>query len=98
VDTRESILADVSGMLCAVLQVDEELGPEITGESTFFTDMGMESIDVVALVGRIYSRYGNSVNLATFLGRLDLDQVKKLRVGDLVDYIQEALTKQGAPT
>jgi acyl carrier protein len=92
VDTA-SVTADVTTMLAAVLG---DFGPEdtITADSTFRDDLGMESIDVVALAGRLQARYGAGVNLAQFVATLDPISVGELRVGQLVDHIVVALAER----
>lgn len=89
VDTT-TVTADVTTMLAAVLG---DFGPEstITADSTFRDDLGMESIDVVALAGRLQARYGAGVNLAQFVATLDPASIGDLRVGELVDHIVLAL-------
>ena len=64
-DQTTPILADVAGMLRSVLG-DFGDDAEITMDTTFRDDLGMESIDVVSLAGRLQARYGNSENFALF--------------------------------
>ena len=92
VDTA-TVTAEVTKILYAVLG---EFGADapITVDSTFREDLGMESIDVVALAGRLQARYGGGVNLAQFVATLDVDSVGTLRVGQLVDHIVEALNSK----
>ena len=89
VDTA-TVTTEVTKILHAVLG---EFGADapITADSTFRDDLGMESIDVVALAGRLQARYGGGVNLAHFVSTLDVDSVGTLRVGQLVGHIVEAL-------
>jgi acyl carrier protein len=84
------ILTEVEDMLRSVLG---DFGPDldITAASTFRDDLGMESIDVVSLAGRLQARYGNAVNLAQFVAGLDVASMGELRVGQLVDYIGASL-------
>ena len=90
VDTP-SVTAEVTRILQAVLG-DFGADAPITPESTFRDDLGMESIDVVSLAGRLQARYGAGVNLAQFVASLDVDSVRELRVGQLVDHIVLSLT------
>ncbi|GAA2609101.1 acyl carrier protein [Paractinoplanes durhamensis] len=85
VDTP-SVTAEVNRILQAVLG-DFGADMPISPDSTFRDDLGMESIDVVALAGRLQARYGAGVNLAQFVASLDVDSVRELRVGQLVDHI-----------
>jgi acyl carrier protein len=87
---QDSILADISEMLHAILEDDDETD-QITMDTTFHEDLEMESIDLVALAGRLQARYGNTVNFAQFIAGLSLDAIIDLKVGDLVEYIQKSL-------
>jgi acyl carrier protein len=89
---QTAVLADVDTMLRSVLG---DFGPdaEITMDTTFRDDLGMESLDVVSLAGRLQARYGNSVNFALFVSTLDVASVGELKIGQLVDYISESLDK-----
>jgi acyl carrier protein len=89
---QTAVLADVDSMLRGVLG---DFGPdaEIALDTTFRDDLGMESLDVVSLAGRLQARYGNSVNFALFVSTLDVASVGDLTVGQLVDYIAESLDK-----
>lgn len=93
---QTTILADVAGMLRSVLG---EFGDdaEITMDTTFRDDLGMESIDVVSLAGRLQARYGTSVNFALFVSSLDVESVGELKVGQLVDYIAGSLAAEAGP-
>jgi acyl carrier protein len=89
------VLAELAEMLHAILG---EFGTdiEITLDTTFRDDLGMESLDVVSLIGRLQARYGSAVNLAQFAAAFDLDSVRELRVGQLVEYISRSLDEQAA--
>jgi len=89
---QTAVLADVDSMLRGVLG---DFGPdaEIDLDTTFRDDLGMESLDVVSLAGRLQARYGNSVNFALFVSSLDVDSIGELTVGQLVDHIAESLDK-----
>jgi acyl carrier protein len=86
---QASILAEVAGMLRAVVGEAASVD-DITMDTTFRQDLEMESIDVIALAGRLQARYGNAVNLAQFVAALDLESVGDLRVGQLVEFIADA--------
>ena len=92
---QTAVLADVDSMLRDVLG---DFGPdaEITMDTTFRDDLGMESLDVVSLAGRLQARYGNSVNFALFVSTFDVATVGELTVGQLVHYISDSLAKAPA--
>ena len=89
---KTAILTDLEAMLRSVMG---DLGPEldITTASSFRDDLEMESIDVVALAGRLQARYGDAVNFAQFVAGLDVSSMAQLRVGQLVDYIGASLDR-----
>jgi len=87
---KTTVLADISVMLRAVLG-DFGTDLDITAASAFRDDLGMESLDVVSLAGRLQARYGDDVNFAQFLAGLDVSSMTDLRVGQLVDYVAESL-------
>src|SRR5439155_26568391 len=81
------VLEVITGMLRGILDeyaVDEV---EITPASTFHEDLELESIDLVALAGRLQEHYGERVNLAEFLADKDLEEVIALTVGQLVRFV-----------
>ncbi|MFI9639306.1 acyl carrier protein [Micromonospora sp. NPDC051925] len=89
---QDTILAELTEMIDAVLGdfADDQV---VTMDTTFSDDLGMESIDVVALAGRLQSRYGDTVNFAHFVAKLDLETVRELKVGQLVTHIASSVEK-----
>lgn len=87
---RDSILTDITEMLHAIL-FDYGTDIEVTMDTSFHEDLDMESIDLVALAGRLQARYGNAVNFAQFIAGLELEQIIELRVGQLVDFVATSL-------
>jgi acyl carrier protein len=92
---RAGILAEVAEMLHAILD-DAGVDGEITMATRFQDDLEMESIDVVSLAGRLQGRYGDAVNLAKLVAGLDLDSIRQLQVGHLVEHIAAALDRTDA--
>ena len=84
------IRADIDAMLRAVLG-DFGTDLDIELDSTFRDDLGMESLDVVSLAGRLQSRYGDSVNFAQLVAGLDVSSMAEFKVGDLVDFVAASL-------
>jgi acyl carrier protein len=88
VATEETVFGTVSAILRDILGEYEADDVEITPESGFHDDLQLESIDLVALAGRLRERYGDRVNLAEWLADKDLDEVISLTVGQLVAYVE----------
>jgi acyl carrier protein len=91
-----TILAEVAALLHAVRD-DAGVADEITMSTSFADDLEMESIDMVSVAGRLQSRYGDTVNFAHFVAGLDLDSLRDLTVGRLVEYIAGSLDNVGTP-
>ncbi|RKR86570.1 acyl carrier protein [Micromonospora pisi] len=88
--SHADILAELTEIIHAVLG-DFATDAPITMDTAFRDELGMESIDVVSLAGRLQARYGNTVNFAHFVAKLDLETVGELRVGQLVEHIAHSL-------
>jgi acyl carrier protein len=67
----------------------------ITMDTMFYSDLEMESIDLVTLAGQLEERYGSALNFATFIAGFDLIEIIGLRVGQLVQYV---ISARNAPT
>jgi acyl carrier protein len=85
------VLREISRMVEDILGEDWLEDVEITMDTRFNDDLELESIDLVALAGRLEARYGSRVNFAEFIADLDLDEVIGLTVGRLVDYVAGCL-------
>ncbi|WP_371501767.1 acyl carrier protein [Kitasatospora sp. NBC_00374] len=89
--TDQEVLAEITGMLAAVLDeygLDEA---EVTMEARFTEDLGLESIDLVTLAGRLQDRWGERINFAEFLAGMELDEIIGLTVGRLVGHVVDRL-------
>lgn len=92
----DAVLAEISGLLRTILNEHslDEYGvgdAEIGMDSQFYRDLELESIDLAALGGLLRERYGDAVNFAEFIAALDLEQIMKLSVGELVEFVVLAL-------
>ncbi|MCU1692663.1 MAG: acyl carrier protein [Frankiales bacterium] len=88
---EQEVLAEVAGMLAAVL---DEIGlddVEVAMDTRFTDDLQLESIDLVALAGALQERWGDRVNFAEFLAGMELDAIIALSVGDLVRHVVDRL-------
>lgn len=82
------VLDEVVRMIEEVVGEDVLLGMEVTPDTTFSDDLGLESIEFVALADKLRARYGDRVDLVAFLGDMDIDQIMAMTVGQLVDHIE----------
>jgi acyl carrier protein len=82
------VLDEVVRMIGEVVGEDVLMGMDVTPDTTFSDDLGLESIEFVALAERLRERYGDRVDLVAFLGDMDIDEIMAMTVGRLVDHIE----------
>ncbi|MEV6168899.1 acyl carrier protein [Streptomyces sp. NPDC051954] len=88
---EKTVLADITGMLGALLDEYGLDDVEIGMQTTFNRDLELESIDLVTLAGLLEERYAGRVNFAEFLAGMEFDEIIELTVGRLVEHIVHSL-------
>ncbi|WP_051300048.1 acyl carrier protein [Actinomadura rifamycini] len=86
VDEVVRVLTDDLVVVLGAEPPDAPIGPG----STFFEDIGLESIEFAALAGRIRARHGDRVDLTEIVADLDVDEFADLTVADLARHIAVA--------
>jgi acyl carrier protein len=59
----------------------------VSPDTTLEGDLGLDSLDVADLAGRLRDRYGDRVDLVGFLATLDIDELVALTTGDLARHV-----------
>ncbi|MEO8751322.1 MAG: acyl carrier protein [Casimicrobiaceae bacterium] len=90
---KAEILASVAEMIKEVVGEEWMAEMPITMETSFFHDLEVESIELVALSEKVQARYGATVDFPTWLAGMELDQIIALTVGQLVDQIAQCQSK-----
>ncbi|HUP19568.1 MAG TPA: acyl carrier protein, partial [Gemmatimonadota bacterium] len=67
----------------------------ITRETAFNGDLELESLEFVALAERLQETYGERVDFVGWLSGQSLDQIVEMKVGELVDFIDQSLDGSG---
>jgi acyl carrier protein len=88
--SRDTVLLDVIGIL-EELMGDWEFDGEIREGSYRWRDLGLESIDAVALGSGINEKYQRNLPFAQFLYDLVRQEQKDFTIGQLVDFVTHAL-------
>ncbi len=86
-ESKAAILVDITAMIEEVIGEDWVRETPITMETSFVTDLEVESIELVALSEKIQGRYGEAVDFPSWLSGMELEEIIALTVGQLVDYI-----------
>jgi acyl carrier protein len=90
--TKESVLRTVADLVGQVVGEDALFEGEITMETSFAADLGLESIEFVALSELLQEHYGDGVDFVGWISEMEFDDIVSLRVGSLVDFVHSCLT------
>jgi acyl carrier protein len=91
--SEEVVLSCVRRHLGDVMGDPGLLSTNITMDTTFGSDLELESIEFVALAGQLSAEFGDRVNFVEFLSMKDVDEIVSLTVGDVVRYVQTCLNR-----
>ena len=86
-----TVFDEVVKIVTDVIGDDFLLDQEITPETSFNEDLGLESIEFVELSEKLQDHYGERVNLVDFIAGKDLEGMMAITVGELVTYIESQL-------
>jgi putative sulfotransferase len=89
-DDQARILAEVSGLLHCVTGTLPPVG-DITMETRLVEDLGLGSLDMANLTGRIQARYGLNADIGPFYAWREAGPFNGLRLGKLIEYIAGVL-------
>ena len=93
-DTRakqEEVLATLAGFIREVIEQEWTKDLPITMDTSFNTDLELESIEFVALTEKLQQHYAGRVEFALWLSEMELDEIISLRVGQVVEFIVQCL-------
>ncbi len=90
------VLEEVSAALREAIGEDYVFDMEITAGTKFDQDLEMESIEFVNFAERIQQLYGDRVDFVRLLAGSRFEEIRAMRVGDLVSYIADSLTASAA--
>jgi len=60
----------------------------IEPETSFASDLGFKSIEVVILAEKLHEQYGENLDFIGWISEMELDEIMNLRVGQLVEFIE----------
>jgi len=83
-------------MLVEVMGEEVRLAVDLTPQTTFEQDLGIESIEMVAFGEHLRNRFGEHVDLNDFIAAMDLDQLIGMTLGQLVEYVAGRLDRSPA--
>jgi acyl carrier protein len=78
-------------LLREVTGEDEEWAAGVGPRTRLDGDLFLDSLELLALSGRLAERYGPGVDLAGFVGGLALERLLTLTVAEVADYVSARL-------
>ena len=90
--TRQEVMADVVRLLSRLAD-DWEYYGEITPQMYLFTDMGLESLDIVVLATSIQEHYGRVMPFPEFFAEIGQREIRDISVGEWVDFVHQHLNE-----
>jgi acyl carrier protein len=94
--TPDQVLTTLADLLREIIGESWVNDLDINRETSFSTDLELESIEFVALAEKFQETFGAKVDFANWLADKELDQIIDLTVGDVVDFISAALASEAA--
>ena len=91
---RSSVLETVTRFITEVVGDELDLDEPITLATSFNRDLELESIEFVALAEKLHERYGADVDFVAWLSGQELEEIIRLKVGDVVEYIDACLSSK----
>lgn len=82
---EKTILADLVCLMSGL--TDWEYSGRISRETRLFADLGLQSMETVALFGTIQNHYHGRIPFGDLLVELDKRKQRDIRLGDLVDFL-----------
>jgi acyl carrier protein len=87
---KKNIYETVLGIINELAD-DWEYDCEITPDTLFVGDLGLESIDVVILGTTIQNHYGHTLPFAEFLAEVGRREVRDIRIDEFVEFVHQNL-------
>jgi len=88
--TRESVLADTLA-LCAEQSEDWDYSGELTRDTLMLGDMGLSSIDFVALAAAAQEHYARALPFADLFTELEETRRTDISLGEWSDFVHRHL-------
>src|SRR4051794_18834605 len=92
---RETILADVIAIILGLMG-DWDHEAKVREDSLILEELGLESIDAVALGAALEEMYQRALPFAQFLISVQRQERRDFTVGQLVDFVNRELKAEAA--
>ncbi len=89
--SKEEILVTVTEFIKEVIGEEYVEDIDINMDTSFADDLEMESIEIVEFAEKVREHFGENVDFAEWLSKMELDDIINLGIGEVVDYIKSCL-------
>ncbi|GHT78422.1 hypothetical protein FACS1894104_1580 [Actinomycetota bacterium] len=96
-DSKGSAFEQLCDMLVNIIGADAVEIIDIQPDSKFVVDLGMDSIQIVALIEQGKVRFGDKVDFLGWLATLSYLDLLNLTVGDVADFVEQSLKSKVEP-
>lgn len=86
---KNTIFLELKQFIVDIIGTDVAEEIEITPASSFTSDLEMDSIEIVAFAEKVKAKYGQGIDFAAWLSEMDLDDLVKLKIEDIINYITD---------
>jgi acyl carrier protein len=93
---EKRILAEITLMLVEIIGDNYILSLDIGMDTSFNTDLELESIEFVRLAARLTEHYGERVNFVAFLADKEINEIIGLTVGAVVNHVADCMATSTA--
>jgi acyl carrier protein len=88
---QASVFSQLKRMIIDIIGAEAAEFIDISEQSTFVTDLEMDSIQIMQLAEQINELYGKQVDFLSLLSDKSLNELLKLTVGDIVGFIETSI-------
>ena len=88
---HDEILQQVIAAIREAIAEDWVHDFEIDDDTSFNTDLEIESIEFVAIADLLQKKFGGQVDVIAWLSQRDINELIELTVGDIVKLIEQQL-------
>jgi acyl carrier protein len=87
--SKEEIFETLNQFITEVIGEEFVEEMDITPDSSFTKDLEMDSIEIVAFSEKVKNHYGSNIDFTGWLSNMDLDEIIRLKLENIISYIQE---------
>ena len=92
----DEVYLKVVELLRSIVGEDYFSAIDVTPDSSFETDLELESMEIVQLSEELIAVYGSDVDFIGWFGSLELEELIGLRIRQLVDFIVSSVAAEAA--